>query len=67
MIEVGQAVKFDPFDCLTGNDIDKIRKKVTGTVVFVNARHHWFSVEYGEDKSRISFHFSEIGKKVKLV
>lgn len=67
MIEVGQEVTFDPFDCLTGYGVEIIRRKVTGTVVFVNTRHHWFSVEYGEDKSRISFHFSEIGKKVKLV
>ena len=65
MIKVGQQVRFDPFDGMTGNDVDKIRKKVTGTVVFVNAKYRWFSVAYGKGRFRISFHFADIGKKVK--
>ena len=67
MIKVGQKVRFDPFESLTGNDIDTIRKKVTGTVVYINAKHRWFSVVYGNGRFHISFHFCEIGKKVKLL
>ena len=67
MIKVGQKVRFDPFESLTGNDIDTIRKRVTGTVVFVNMKHRWFSVAYDKGRSRISFHFADIGKKVKLL
>lgn len=67
MIKVGQKVRFDPFESMTGNDIDTIRKKVTGTVVFVNVKHRWFSVTYDKGRSRASFHFCDIGKKVKLL
>lgn len=67
MIAVGQQVKFDPFDCLTGYGVEVSRRKVTGTVVFVNVRHRWFSVAYDDGRSRISFHFADIGKKVKLL
>ena len=67
MIEVGQKVKMDPFDCLTGYSAEIIHRKMTGTVVFVNARHRWFSVAYGKNKALISFHFSDIGKKVKVL
>ena len=48
MIEVGQRVRFDPFDCLNGYGVETIRRKVTGKVVFVNAQHRWFSVACDE-------------------
>ena len=65
MIEVGQKVKFDPFEELTGFGSESNRgKRVTGTVVMVNESHKWFSVEYG--KLRTSFHFCDIGQVVKI-
>lgn len=66
MIEVGQKVKFDPFAEITGFSSDLNRgKKVTGTVVYVNAPHQWFSVGYANQ--RISFKFSQIGEDVHLM
>lgn len=67
MIRVGQQVQFDPFEYLTGYGVEIIRRKVTGTIVFINVKHRWFSVAYDEGRSRISFHFCEIGRKVKLL
>lgn len=67
MIKVGQKVKFDPFDCLTGYGTEVTHRKVTGKVVFVNARHRWFEVVDNKGKSRTTFHFCDIGKKVKLL
>lgn len=67
MIKVGQRVRFDPFKDLAGNDVDTIRKKITGTVVFVNTKHRWFSVASDKLSFRVSFQFSEIGKKVKIL
>jgi len=67
MIKVGQKVRFDPFDCLTGYGTEVIHRKVTGKVVFVNARHRWFTVVDSKGRYRASFHFCDIGKKVKLL
>ena len=65
MIKVGQKVRFDPFECLSGAGSEGIRRKVSGTVDLVNSKHRWFSVIYDEGKSRISFCFADIGKTVK--
>lgn len=65
MISVGQKVRFDPFDDLTGFGMGEMRGNlVSGTVVYINEKHHWFSVGYG--KLRTSFHFCQIGKDVQL-
>lgn len=67
MITVDTKVRFDPFEKITGFSSDLNRGNyVTGSVVYVNYPHRWFSVEYG-DKQRTSFGFSEIGKEVKVV
>lgn len=67
MITVDTKVRFDPFEEMTGFASELNRgQMVTGRVVYVNYPHHWFSVEYG-DKQRTSFHFSDIGKEVKVV
>jgi hypothetical protein len=68
-IKLGQEVRFAPFEPFTGFGADASRGKlVTGTVVYVNYRHGWFSVEYdcGGTKQRTSFHFDEIGEEVKI-
>ena len=68
MVEIGQKVKFDPFDFVHGYACEQVRgNKVIGTVVMVNEPHKWFSVEYGNPKQRISFKFCDIGQTVKLV
>ena len=64
MIQVGQKVRFDAFlhiKCGT----EKIREYTVGTVAYVNERHNWFSVQYGENQ-RTSFNFSEIGQIVTI-
>ena len=67
MITVGDRVKFDPFEEITGFASECIKGKlVTGTVVYINHEHKWFSVEYGKPKLRTSFKFWQIGKDVKV-
>lgn len=69
MVVVGQKVKFDPFAHITFQGIADLRdENVTGTVVYVNYEHRWFSVEYGENPTqRTSFNFSDIGKAVAVL
>ena len=48
MIKVNQQVSFDPFEDIGGYGVETLRGGyVTGTVVSVNEKHGWFSVEYG--------------------
>lgn len=65
MVKVGQKVRFDPYGHIDGFGCTDIRgNEVTGTIVMVNYKHGWFSVEYGEPKQRISFNFVDIGEAV---
>ena len=67
MINIGQKVTFNPFAGINGpNDVSRFNN-TEGTVKYVNSRNRWFSVEWGEPKTRISFNFNDIGKTVKLV
>lgn len=63
---VGQKVEFDPFESDSGSGVEYCRGNVTGTIDFVNKRHKWFSVVYG-DNLRESFKFSDLGETVKLI
>ena len=65
MIRVGQRVKFDPTIDWYGCGDPSNRITVTGTVVMVNHKHEWFSVQYGD--FRTSFKFSQIGQEVKVL
>ncbi len=65
-IQVGQKVRFDPFETACGYGIDAIRGLVTGTIVEVYHDHKWFSVEYGE-RQRTSFKFCDVGERVMFV
>jgi hypothetical protein len=68
-IKLGQKVKFDPSEPLSGFGAATSRGNfVTGTVVYINWRHGWFSVEYDCDdtKQRTSFRFEDIGEEVKV-
>ena len=68
MITVDTKVVFDPFEKMTGFSSDMNRGNyVTGTVVYVNYPHNWFSVEYGCPALRSSFKFTDIGKEVSIV
>lgn len=68
MVKVGQKVRFDPFEEITGfGSNDNRGKYVTGTVVMVNEPHKWFLVEYGDPKARTSFKFCDIGERVRIV
>ena len=64
---LGMQVQFDPFAEMAGYGVEMVRKTVTGTVVYVNEKNRWFSVEYGDPKQRIGFKFADIGRKVKLL
>lgn len=67
MITIDDKVQFDPFKEITGFASEDNRgNTVTGTVVMVNYRNKWFSVEFecGSDKLLTSFKFSQIGKDV---
>ena len=66
-IQVGQKVRFDPFETGGGFGIDECRGEVTGTVVKVYPEHKWFSVVYGDPEQRISFKFCDVGERVKFV
>ena len=66
-VEVGQKVRFDPFENAFGYGVEACRGKVTGTVVDVYPEHNWFSVVYGEPKQRFSFKFGDIGERVKII
>ena len=67
VVKVGQKVRFDPFESITGFASNDNRGNiVTGTIVGVSYSHKWFSVEYGNPKQRTSFKFCDIGKSVKV-
>lgn len=67
MIKIGQKVKFNPFKGMQSMNTVGLPTEVVGNVKYVNAKHRWFSVEYGDDvKLRISFNFNDIGNAVKL-
>lgn len=67
-VVIGQKVRFDPFRHITGFASDDFRgKKVTGTVVYINEPHKYFTVEYGKPKARTSFKFCDIGHDCRVV
>ena len=69
VIKVGQKVKFDPFESLSGfASKDNRGKNAIGTVVFVNKAHKWFLIEHECRRAKIrqAFKFSQIGREVKL-
>lgn len=68
MVVVGQVVEFDPLAHCDGNGAEFYKGDVVlGEVVYVNYKHRWFSVEYGEPKARTSFNFADIGKGVMIL
>lgn len=64
MIQVGQRVRFDALFGVK-QSIEKVTAYTIGTVVYINERHKWFSVLYGENQ-RTSFKFSDIGHDVRI-
>ena len=66
MISIGQKVKYDPLADLKGFGMADFHCETTGTVVYINEKHHWFSVVHDETKLRTSFHFCQIGRDVKV-
>lgn len=66
MIKVGDKVKFDAFESIRG-DIVRIRLVTVGTVVYINEKHGWFSVAYGNPEARTSYKMCDIGKAVMIV
>ena len=67
IIEVGQQVRFDPFHYINSFGSTDIKGKFTyGTIVYINKKNKWFSVEYGSPALRTSFKICDIGKVVKV-
>lgn len=66
-VAVGQKVQFDPFADDKGFGIGEVRGNTTGTVIAVYPAHKWFSVVYGKHKTRTSFKFCDIGRRVKIL
>ena len=64
MIRVGQRVRFDALESCKFST-DRIVANTVGVVDYINERHKWFSVKYGENQ-RTSFDFSEIGQNVHI-
>lgn len=67
MIKVNDLVVLDPFDGNRAPGSSELSVKVIGTVVFVNASHRYFTVEYVDvdgNSCKISFRFDDIGTKV---
>lgn len=67
MISVGQKVRFRPLAHIKCFGVVIKDDPVIGTVVMVNKKHSWFSVEYGEPAMRTSFKFVDIGDRVHIV
>lgn len=67
MIEVGQKVRFDAFSAMSSQGSIREHLYTKGTVVYVNEKHKWFSIEYGKHKARDSYKFCDIGKAVKVI
>ena len=67
-MKIGQKVEFDPFLLDMGMGMEDLRGELTtGTVVYINEKHKWFSVEYGDPKARTSFNFADIDKVVTVI
>ena len=62
-VNVGQRVRFDALAACK-NSIEKVMADTIGTVVYINERHNWFSVQYGD--LRTSFKFCDIGDSVHI-
>ena len=68
MVKVGQKVRFDPLDYISGMGAEAVRgTEVTGTVVMVNVPHKWFLVEDNKTKLRASYKFCDIGEAVTII
>ena len=67
---IGMKVAFVPFiedtRPKTINEIRSSRRKATGTVVYINAPHKYFTVEFmwHGQKMRESFKFCDLGEAV---
>lgn len=64
MVQIGQKVRFDAFFGMK-ETYKKDQAPTVGTVIYINQRHKWFSVQYGKNQ-RTSFKFTEIGQNVTI-
>lgn len=64
LVKIGQKVRFDILEGIKRPE-ERHPAYTTGTVVWLNLRHGWFSVQYG-DNQRASFKFTDVGQTVTL-
>lgn len=68
MIKMYQKVSIAPFRHISsGMGLPGTFERYTGIVVYINEKHQWFTVEYGNPKQRISYKFSDIGDTVQII
>lgn len=67
-INEGDKVRFVPGTIKCGNytDDEKLEETVTGTVIYINHEHRYFTAEYEINKSKYkeSFKFADLGQAV---
>ena len=63
-IKPGVKVEFKPVGGLGFEHSYDGDCTMTGKIVYINHEHAWFSVEYGDDHTRTSFTFGDIGDTV---
>lgn len=65
-IKPGAKVTFKSISGLGLTNITAPDTDVEGTITYVNHKHNWFSVEYGDRKAKTSFNFGDIGHTVMI-
>lgn len=64
-MKIGQKVRYKPFEGI--KDVGgELRIEVTGEVVYINEEKRWFTARQ-ENGIKTGFHFSDIGRNVRLV
>lgn len=67
MVKLGQKVTCDPFYGLVWSPMSSKCQMVDAVVTYINKKHSWFRVEYGDTaKLRVCYKFDDIGKAVTL-
>jgi hypothetical protein len=69
MIQIGQAVMFNPLEGMLWYGAKTYNRNVAGVITAIHTAHRWFLVEYGKgaNKLRIGFKFDDVGKSVSFI
>ena len=69
MIKPGIKVRFNPYHALKTHGFAAVSGEITGTVVYNNPQHRYFTAEYevAGEKFRISFNYIDLTGPDKVV